>query len=90
MDLGTVTFFKNQGGFGFIQPADGSEDVFFHASSLPGKTGSKSIEEGVTVTFERTTRHGKPVARRVTPIKLGNDEVEEQPTSENEVGNVRS
>jgi CspA family cold shock protein len=48
---GTVKWFNGEKGFGFITPADGSEDVFVHFSSIEG-TGYKSLDEGAKVEFE--------------------------------------
>ena len=47
---GTVKFFNISKGFGFITPADGSKDVFVHASALEA-AGVRSLNEGDKVTF---------------------------------------
>jgi CspA family cold shock protein len=48
---GTVKFFNHTRGFGFIQPEDGSKDVFVHATALE-QAGISAINEGDKVTFE--------------------------------------
>ncbi len=48
---GTVKFYNRTRGFGFIQPEDGSKDVFVHATALE-QAGIESIDEGDKVTFE--------------------------------------
>ena len=48
---GTVKFFYHTRGFGFIQPEDGSKDVFVHATALE-RAGISAINEGDKVSFE--------------------------------------
>ena len=50
MATGTVKFFKNEKGYGFISRPDG-EDVFVHFSNIEG-SGFKTLEEGQNVEFE--------------------------------------
>ena len=47
---GTVKFFNGAKGFGFISPADGSKDVFVHATALE-RAGIRALNEGDKVTF---------------------------------------
>ena len=53
MAEGTVKWFNDAKGFGFITPDDGSEDLFAHFSSITCD-GYKSLKEGQRVTFEVT------------------------------------
>jgi CspA family cold shock protein len=61
MPTGTVKFFNTQKGFGFIQPADGSKDVFVHISAVE-RAGLSSLNEGQKVSFEIVTERGKQAA----------------------------
>jgi CspA family cold shock protein len=51
MATGTVKWFNNEKGFGFITPDDGGKDLFAHHSEILG-SGFKSLEEGAKVEFE--------------------------------------
>lgn len=51
MSEGTVKWFNDAKGFGFIVPAEGGEDVFVHHTNIIG-TGFKTLAEGQQVTFE--------------------------------------
>jgi CspA family cold shock protein len=61
MATGTVKFFNTQKGFGFIQPDDGSKDVFVHISAVE-KAGMRSLMEGQKVSYEIITERGKQAA----------------------------
>jgi cold shock protein len=63
MTQGTVKWFNNQKGFGFIQPDDGGKDVFVHVSAVE-RAGMKNLNEGQKIQFELVTdrRTGKASA----------------------------
>jgi CspA family cold shock protein len=66
MPVGTVKFFNTQKGFGFIQPDDGSKDVFVHISAVE-KAGMRSLAEGQKISFEIVTERGKQAAGNLQP-----------------------
>ncbi len=51
MSIGTVKWFNEAKGFGFISPQDGSEDVFVHFNAIVGD-GFKTLAEGQTVSYQ--------------------------------------
>lgn len=61
MTVGKVKFFNTTKGFGFIQPEDGSKDVFVHISAVE-RAGLGTLQEGQRVSFEITTERGKSAA----------------------------
>jgi Cold shock proteins len=61
MATGTVKFFNNQKGFGFITPTDGSSDVFVHVSAVE-RAGMTGLNEGQKVSFDVVTERGKQAA----------------------------
>lgn len=67
MARGTVKWFNDQKGYGFITPEDGSKDVFVHHSAIQGE-GFKSLRDGQLVEFEVTQGPKGPQATNV--IKL--------------------
>jgi CspA family cold shock protein len=60
MQLGTVKFYNDQKGFGFIAPDNGGPDVFVHATALE-RAGMHNLSEGQKVSFdtEKDSRSGK-------------------------------
>jgi CspA family cold shock protein len=51
MEKGTVKFYNDQKGYGFIQPDNGGKDVFVHATALQ-RSGLNALSEGQKVSFE--------------------------------------
>jgi len=52
MQKGTVKWFNDGKGFGFITPADGGKDLFAHFSAITGGSGFRTLAEGAEVEFE--------------------------------------
>ena len=63
MNTGTVKWFNEQKGYGFIQPDNGNKDVFVHISAVE-RAGLRTLKEGQKVSFEIVTdkRTGKSSA----------------------------
>ena len=66
MTQGIVKWFNSQKGFGFIQPDDGSKDVFVHVSAVE-RAGMFGLNEGQKVSFEvvADSRTGKSSAQNL-------------------------
>ena len=64
MTTGTVKFFNEGRGFGFIAPDDGGKDVFVHISALELR-GIRSLRDGQKVSFETQQQNGKTSASNV-------------------------
>ena len=66
MNKGTVKWFSSQKGFGFIQPANGGQDVFVHISAVE-RAGMGTLNEGQNVSFDIVAdrRTGKSAAENL-------------------------
>ena len=67
MATGTVKWFNDAKGFGFIEPAEGSKDLFVHHSNIAGD-GFKSLSEGARVQFDEREGTKGPEAASVTVV----------------------
>lgn len=61
MATGTVKWFNTTKGYGFIQPTDGTKDIFVHMKALEAN-GIRSLNEGQAVSFEEESHNGKTSA----------------------------
>ena len=55
MATGTVKWFNDAKGFGFVTPADGGKDLFAHFTAIQSQGGFKTLKEGQRVSFEVAT-----------------------------------
>ncbi len=67
MKVGTVKFYNDQKGYGFIAPEDGGTDVFVHATALE-RAGMNGLREGQRVSFETEVdrRSGKTAVSTIS------------------------
>ena len=66
MPTGTVKWFNAQKGYGFIQPDDGSKDVFVHITAVE-RAGMRSLAEGQKISYEIVIERGKQAAGNLQP-----------------------
>jgi cold shock protein len=67
MATGTVKWFNDAKGYGFIAPSDGGKDVFVHYTAVSGE-GFKTLTEGAQVEFEVEQGDKGPQAQNVTIV----------------------
>ncbi|MCS7081985.1 MAG: cold-shock protein [Bacteroidetes bacterium] len=68
MAQGTVKWFNEQKGFGFIQPDDGGKDVFVHYSQIRSNGGFRTLRENDRVRFEIVQGPKGPSAQNVQKL----------------------
>ncbi len=67
MATGTVKWFNTTKGYGFIQPEDGSKDVFVHVSAVE-RAGMRGLVEGQRLSFDVSMERGKPAAANLKAL----------------------
>ena len=67
MPIGTVKFFNDAKGFGFIQPEDGGQDAFVHISAVE-RAGLRSLSEGQRLSYE--LQQDRPGKMSASDLKL--------------------
>jgi CspA family cold shock protein len=68
MSIGTVKWFNNTKGYGFIRPEDGGADVFVHVTAVQ-RSGLQALAEGQRVNYEVVRDRGKLAAANLAPAE---------------------
>lgn len=68
MAMGTVKWFNDAKGFGFIEPKEGGEDVFAHFSAIQME-GFRTLKQGGTVSFELVQGPKGQLAQNIQPVE---------------------
>ena len=74
MGTGTVKWFNESKGFGFITPDDGGKDLFAHFSAIEGE-GFKTLQENQKVSFEVTTGPKGDQAVSIKPVEYAKNDL---------------
>ena len=83
MPTGTVKWFNNAKGYGFIVPEEGGADLFAHFSAVC-MDGYKTLSAGDQVQFEVTIGDKGPQAKDIIPIATGTSKPTAEPGAEND------
>ena len=68
MATGTVKWFNNKKGYGFITPDEGGNDIFVHISAVQA-AGMRTLNEGAKISYELATERGKTVAESLKIVE---------------------
>jgi CspA family cold shock protein len=80
MTLGTVKWFNDAKGFGFIQPEEGGEDVFAHFSAIQ-MDGFRTLKQGGRVSFELVQGPKGQLAQNISPVDVAPPTLSGEPTA---------
>ena len=90
MKLGTVKWFNNAKGYGFIRPDEGGEDLFVHFSYIEME-GYKTLKAGQAVSYEETPADKGVHATNIQSVGISNDNTSDTPeTNSNIVSDTTS
>ena len=89
MSIGTVKWFNNAKGFGFILPDDGGDDLFAHYSAI-GMDGYKTLKAGQLVSFDTIEGPKGLHAANIKPLSESVQETAEEPEAEEPTAEIPS
>ena len=69
MERGHIKFFDTEKGFGFIEPQDGGDDVFLHASNITGGTMGDDLREGQEMAYDTERTEKGLSALNASPVE---------------------